>query len=338
MREYQVLALELAPVLRQAPPFIAQVHRLLGIVEVYSRDDLKAGALEFIPMERILKNALELEKASTASLGHQDYVVKALLAWFKNDFFQWVNKPECLLCHNTDQAKITSLGATKSSEEEHRRAQATTTEIYKCQQCHSTYRYPRNNDPLVVLEQHNGRCGEWCNGFMALLHAMEIPARYIWNAEDHVWCEYYSASQKRWIHLDSCENAFDEPLLYARGWGKKMSFVFAVSETLIVDVSAKYIDPEHQIPKQSKCDVRLLGKCVRMFNAGKWLAYNAKLTDLFLDYEEARLDEFYTKVLRPHYEEVAQLKGPSVATKTEELKPRETGAGEWTELRGESGK
>ena len=31
---------------------------------------------------------------------------------------------------------------------------------------------------------------------------------------DHVWAEYWSKSKARWVHLDPCEDAFDQPLLY----------------------------------------------------------------------------------------------------------------------------
>ena len=32
--------------------------------------------------------------------------------------------------------------------------------------------------------------------------------------EDHVFTEYYSECEERWIHMDACENEYDKPLLY----------------------------------------------------------------------------------------------------------------------------
>ena len=32
--------------------------------------------------------------------------------------------------------------------------------------------------------------------------------------EDHVFTEYYSEREERWIHMDACENEYDKPLLY----------------------------------------------------------------------------------------------------------------------------
>jgi peptide-N4-(N-acetyl-beta-glucosaminyl)asparagine amidase len=58
---------------------------------------------------------------------------------------------------------------------------------------------------------------------------------------DHVWTECFIEETQRWTHMDSCENAYDTPLLYEGGWGKKLSYIFAVSKDEIVDVTPRYV-------------------------------------------------------------------------------------------------
>jgi peptide-N4-(N-acetyl-beta-glucosaminyl)asparagine amidase len=74
-----------------------------------------------------------------------------------------------------------------------------------------------------------------------LVRSTGVPTRWIWNSEDHVWVEYFSTQQKRWIHLDPCENAYDNPLLYARNWRKKMAYCIGFDDFGGMDVTRRYV-------------------------------------------------------------------------------------------------
>ena len=56
-----------------------------------------------------------------------------------------------------------------------------------------------------------------------------------------MWNEFYNEEEKRWIHVDPCEEAYDTPLVYEQGWGRVMTFIVAASEEEIVDVTPRYV-------------------------------------------------------------------------------------------------
>ncbi len=55
---------------------------------------------------------------------------------------------------------------------------------------------------------------------------------------DHVWSEL--RLRGRWVHADTGEDRVDKPLLYEAGWGKRLTYCFAVRSREAVDVTRRY--------------------------------------------------------------------------------------------------
>jgi peptide-N4-(N-acetyl-beta-glucosaminyl)asparagine amidase len=99
---------------------------------------------------------------------------------------------------------------------------------------------------VLLLQTKRGRCGEWANAFTMVCCAMGLRARLTLDMTDHVWTEVFieeseeDRSKGRWVHMDACENLFDAPLVYERGWGKKLNYVFSYHKEGVNDVSLRY--------------------------------------------------------------------------------------------------
>lgn len=73
---------------------------------------------------------------------------------------------------------------------------------------------------------------------------------------DHVWSEIYSFKNKRWYHCDSCENAFDSPLMYENGWGKKLNFIVGFNPYNVVDVINRYSKNLNEVKDRRRMLIR----------------------------------------------------------------------------------
>lgn len=273
--------------------------------------------------------------------------VMAMLKWFKQDFFQWVNELECPQC------KIKCTFTTTTVEEEIRYG-ASRVELFKCPQCLSIYRFPRYNDPLKLLETRRGRCGEWANCFLLLLKSapLKLQLRYILDLTDHVWVEYYSTTEKRWIHLDPCEQAYDSPLMYEVGWGKKLTFVFGfpcksnnnnylhhddadgnrggvVGVVAVVDVSKRYTrDYVGMVQRRvGLVDYRIVKEFLKQFESNGLLSEE----DEKEEGKQVRLRE--VEEMEQRLDSVVKSSG----LKKEEMLGRQSGSVEWRKARGEIG-
>ncbi|KAL4427885.1 hypothetical protein ABPG75_001974 [Micractinium tetrahymenae] len=217
----------------------------------YGDELAQAMALSVMPMDR-LAGAAEEACAVSAAMGEQpplaleDALAQELLAWFKSDFFCWVNAPPCPTCGVASTAGA-GMGVPSAEEAEHGAGRV---ELYRCGACGSAVRFPRYNDPVKLLETRRGRCGEWANAFTLCCRAAGLDARLAIDLEDHVWTEVWSEAQQRWVHMDPCEAAYDKPLLYEAGWGKRLTYVLAVGRHGAADVTRRYTQQWGEVQKR----------------------------------------------------------------------------------------
>lgn len=161
-----------------------------------------------------------------------------------------------------------SVGSAEPNSEE-RNGGAGRVELWRCTACGRVNRYPRLNDLRALFVTRRGRCGEAANLFMLCLRAVGLRARYVWCAEDHVWCEvrtesrspvhtrlsttrasssqYWSPGKDRWVHVDPSEGKTDRPLLYALGWQKRFTYILAFGTSGARDVTLSYV-PSLDLP------------------------------------------------------------------------------------------
>ena len=197
-------------------------------MSVMDLDGMQARAEDAAALSAILEDA--------TPLAAEDALAEELVAWFKQDFFSWVDRPACEFCGCTTPAMQRTEGPTQAE----RGGGASRTEVYRCPLCNTLTRFPRYNDPVKLLETRRGRCGEWANCFSLCCRAAGLEVRLVYDTTDHVWVEYFSQAQQRWVHIDPCEGIVDKPLLYEQGWGKRLAYCVGVGRYGIADVTQRY--------------------------------------------------------------------------------------------------
>eukprot|EP00298_Acanthocystis_sp_HF-20_P009694 c18450_g1_i2.p1 GENE.c18450_g1_i2~~c18450_g1_i2.p1 ORF type:complete len:521 (+),score=196.61 c18450_g1_i2:35-1564(+) len=217
--------------------FKQRVMSSFQLVTQYEDRFLIQKARQVIPIQRLVSEA-ENEGGNYK----RDNLVRRLLHWFKNEFFRWVDQPQCPKCG----IKTTAIGSGAPNQSE-QSFFAGVVELYVCTKCNDQVRFPRYNHAGKLLETREGRCGEWAQCFTLCCRALDIPARFVSDWTDHVWTEVESEEFGQYVHTDSCENKFNAPLLYEKGWGKKLSYVIAFSLSEVVDVSWRYTEKPNEV-------------------------------------------------------------------------------------------
>ncbi|GAB4835995.1 Peptide-N(4)-(N-acetyl-beta-glucosaminyl) asparagine amidase [Ancistrocladus abbreviatus] len=219
-------------------PYIKQVL-------LYEDPTRQEAARETVPLSELEEKALVAlakEGSFSPTKDERDHAfLLQLLFWFKRSF-SWVHAPPCDSCGN--ETINQGMGVPFPSETQYG---ASRVELYCCKVCARITRFPRYNDPLKLLETKRGRCGEWANCFTLYCRAFGYESRLILDFTDHVWTECFSIHLGRWMHLDPCEGIYDNPLLYEKGWGKKLNYVIAIARDGVYDVTKRYTRKWHEV-------------------------------------------------------------------------------------------
>lgn len=293
---------------------------------IYDDAEYQSKVLDTLDLELIYANVEKMPKEAEEE--YTDNLVKELLRYFKKDFFQWCNQPDCDKCGPNSSKHQKSVSVVGPNEEE-AKYDCHVVELYKCDTCGTETRFPRYNNPAKLLETRKGRCGEWANLFTLILKSFGLEARYVWNREDHVWNEYYSPFSKRWVHLDSCEQSFGQPYIYSINWNKSMSYCIAFGSDTLMDVSKRYII-KNQLPRDQIKENDLQFFCHFM---------NKQLRSSLKD------DEIYNLDCRDNLEKLELASKPFGSDgESSPTGPghsgvgRESGSVEWKQQRGEDGR
>ena len=257
--------------------------------------------------------------------------VKLLLKWFKKEFFTWCNKPKCPGCGENDK-NYKPLNYNGKPNEEENKFWAYRTEQYYCTKCKREVRFSRYNRTIKLLETRTGRCSEWSNLFGGILYTCGFKTRLINNFEDHVWNEFYNEEEKRWVHIDSCEEAYDTPLVYEQGWGRVMTFILGLSDDGLVEVTPRYVkDWKIVNERRSEKMIIKLQKIMEDINKKMEIGVNDEEKKNREERRKIEIEAFENKIKSDLY---GDGKNTYIVNDAEKL-GRQSGSLEWRKQRGE---
>ncbi|XP_013137262.1 PREDICTED: peptide-N(4)-(N-acetyl-beta-glucosaminyl)asparagine amidase [Papilio polytes] len=233
-------------------PLFNRIEMLFNNVLLYEKDDVQDKARELIPLislelratERVREHQrkLKIGEIKGDDLTFEIALLYELMVWFKFEFFEWIDKPDCEFCGEST--------ALSSIDQRTMETESCTVEVFKCTICERETLFPRYNDVRSLLRTRRGRCGEWANCFALLCRALGYDTRHVFDTNDHVWVEVFDYSADKWLHVDPCECIVDAPLVYSCGWGTRLAYVIAVSRDDLQDVTWRYTIKHKQVMRR----------------------------------------------------------------------------------------
>lgn len=211
----QLFALSQIPLKWEDPK---RLDEALSVIPLDQINEQAQTAMEEATLQRTQGLSLsdsEVRQDRDDAWGYNDFIIIALMQWFKRDFFSWETNVSCLVC----SSPTIPHGETEPTAQE-REDSALVVELYTCcnPDCGASERFPRYSDPWRLLVTRRGRLAEWANCFGMLCRAVGARVRWTWNADKgHIWLEVYSEKKTRWVSVDIFEVAWDKPLLYTQG-------------------------------------------------------------------------------------------------------------------------
>lgn len=167
------------------------LQRLAKYAEFNKRLTSEVTRVQIYNQESLL-NLAKLEiPLDIQSISDKILLINSLLKWFKFSYFKWVNNLPCDYCNSTNTVGIKAGHPTQ----EDLMYGASRIEQYQCTVCSRVSRFPRYNDPKILMKTRRGRCGEWANVFTLFCRAVGFRARYVLDYTDHVWTEVYIDSK-----------------------------------------------------------------------------------------------------------------------------------------------
>ncbi|CAA9998907.1 unnamed protein product [Nesidiocoris tenuis] len=299
----------------------------------YEYPQLQCIALSLIPEDKLREKATSCTEHERRNRGGSAddcelCYLQALASWFKSDFFSWVNSPDCETCGG--RTRFASRNAQSWPVDKsllprtNKPPYVIDVENHQCTNCGNFTKFPRHTDASILLDSRCGRCSEWAQVFTLMCRALGYRARYVVDVTDHVWTEVYSRTNDRWLHVDSCEAAVDQPLLYEKGWGKELSYVIGVGVDDVQDVSWRYSADHASL--RNRRDPRSEKSLVDLLVATR----NSLLARL--------APEVRQNVMHSVLAELVELLVEPVACDDDEFCGRTSGDQQWIKSRGEDGR